>query len=114
MSQHREGKLKIIAVLDNKRAAALPDIPTAAEAGLSGFVSTTWFAAAAPPKTSDAIVQAVARAVIEALQLPDVREKFQKIGIEPVGNTAAEMAAFVKTEAERWREVIVKNGVTLD
>jgi tripartite-type tricarboxylate transporter receptor subunit TctC len=114
LSQHRDGKLKILAVLDDKRAAALPDIPTAAEAGLPGFVSTTWFAAAVPPKTSDAIVQTVAKAMIEALQLADVREKFQKIGVEPVGNTPAEMAAFVKTEAQRWREVIVKNGVTLD
>ena len=114
LSQHREGKLKIIAVLDDKRSTLLPDIPTATEAGLPGFVSTTWFAAAAPPKTSDALAAEIAKAIIETLKLADVQEKFRNIGLEPVGNTPAEMAAFVKSEAQRWREVIVKNAVTLD
>ena len=52
--------------------------------------------------------------MIDVLKHPDVQEKFRTISVEPVGNTPAEMAAFVKTEAQRWREVIAKNGVTLD
>ncbi len=111
---YRAGKVKILAVLDHKRAAVLPEVPTSAEAGLPDLISTAWFALAAPAKTPAAIVQAIAAPSIEALHLPEVGAKTRALGVEPVGNTPAEAAAFVRAEIRKWHDVIVRNGVTVD
>jgi tripartite-type tricarboxylate transporter receptor subunit TctC len=114
LGPYRAGKVKILAVLDHKRAAVLPEVPTIAEAGLAGLISTSWFALAAPAKTPGAIIEAIAVPSIEALRLPEVGAKTRAIGAEPVGNTPAEAAAFIKDEIRKWNDVIVKNGVTID
>jgi tripartite-type tricarboxylate transporter receptor subunit TctC len=114
LGPYRDGKVKILAVLDHKRAAVLPDVPTIAEAGLPALISTTWFALAAPAKTPDAIVQAIAAPAMEALRLPDVAARIRAVGVEPVGNTPAQAQAFIQDESRKWHEVIVKNRVTMD
>jgi tripartite-type tricarboxylate transporter receptor subunit TctC len=114
LPHYRSGKLKVLAVTDKTRSPMLPEIPTAAEAGLPGLVSTTWFAMVAPPKTPPAIQSAIAEAVVEVVKMPDVQEKFRKVSIEPVGNSPAEMSAFVKEDIERWREVIRKNHISVE
>jgi tripartite-type tricarboxylate transporter receptor subunit TctC len=111
---YRDHKLKILAVTDTKRARDLPEVPTSAEAGLPGFVSTTWFAMAAPPKTPPALQQEIAKAVISALKSPDLQQKYRAVGVEPVGDSPSEMAAFVKDEAQRWGEVIRRNAITVE
>jgi tripartite-type tricarboxylate transporter receptor subunit TctC len=110
----RDGKVKIFAVLDSKRAATLPEVPTAAEAGLPGLVATGWFALAAPPRTASALQAAIAGAVVEVVRMADVQGRFRAASVEPVGSTPAEMAAFVKEEARRWGEVIRKNNIVVD
>ena len=110
----RDGKIKALAVLDKTRAAQMPDVPTVAEAGMPDFISTTWFAAAAPPKLPAALQQQIAGALIEVLKMPDVEQKFRNIGVEPVGGSPADTAAFIKNEARRWGEVITKTGVVVD
>jgi len=89
-------------------------VPTVAEAGMPDFISTTWFAAAAPPKLPAALQQQIAGALIEVLKMPDVQQKFRNIGVEPVGGSPADTAAFIKNEARRWGEVITKTGVVVD
>jgi tripartite-type tricarboxylate transporter receptor subunit TctC len=111
---HRAGKVKILAVAGPRRAASLPDVPTADEAGLPGFHSVAWFAMVAPPGTSEALSSRINRAVVDALATTKVRTKFQEQGVEPVGNSPAEMAAFVGAERERWRKIIRQAGVTVD
>jgi tripartite-type tricarboxylate transporter receptor subunit TctC len=110
----RDGKIKALAVLDKTRAAQMPNVPTAAEAGMPDFISTTWFAAAAPPKLPTALQRQIADALIEVLKMPDVQQKFRNIGVEPVGGAPAETAAFIKNEASRWGDVIRKTGVVVD
>ena len=110
----RDGKVRALAVLDKTRAAQMPNVQTVAEAGMPDFISTTWFAAAGPPKLPPALQQQIADALIEALKMPDVQQKFRNLGVEPVGGTPAEMAAFIKSEARRWGEVITKTGVVVD
>jgi tripartite-type tricarboxylate transporter receptor subunit TctC len=92
----------------------MPNVPTAAEAGMPDFISTTWFAAAAPPKLPAALQNQIAGAFNEVLKMADVQQKFRNVGVEPVGGSPAEMAAFIKTEARRWGEVITKTGVVVD
>ena len=99
-------RLKVLAVADTKRAAAMPAVPTAAEAGLPGFVSTSWFAVAGPPKLPQSLAHRIAADFIEVLKMPDVEAKFRAPGAEPVGTTPAETAAFIRDETARWREVI--------
>ncbi len=114
LPHYQSGKLKVLAVTDTKRARQMPEVPTTAEAGLPGFISTTWFAMAAPPKTPPAVQGAIAKAVMDIVKMPDVQDKFRKVNIEPVGNSPAEMAAFVKEDTERWRAVIRKNHIAVE
>jgi tripartite-type tricarboxylate transporter receptor subunit TctC len=110
----RDGRIKALAVLDKTRAAQMPNVPTVAEAGMPEFISTTWFAAAAPPKLPAALQAQIANTLNEVLKMPDVQQKFRNVGVEPVGGSPAEMAAFIKTEARRWGDVITKTGVVVD
>ena len=107
------GKVKFLAVTSTRRSPVAPEIPTAAEAGLPGLIASAWFALVAPPGTPNAIVQQINAAAVEALALPDVQKRFLEQGAEPVGNTTAEMAAFVKEEMARWQSVIKSANVTL-
>jgi len=111
---YRDGKLKVLAVADVKRAAQLPAVPTAAEAGLPDFYSTSWFAVAGPPRMAPALAQRIAADFAEALGLADVQAKFRAIGAEPAGTSAAEAAAFIKLETARWRDVIVANNIRIE
>jgi tripartite-type tricarboxylate transporter receptor subunit TctC len=110
----RDGKLKVLAVLDKKRNPQMPDVPTTAEAGLPGLVSTGWFAMAGPPKLPAALQKQIADATIEVLKMPDVQEKFRTIGVDAVGGSPAEAAAFIKEESTRWGEVIRKNNIVVE
>jgi tripartite-type tricarboxylate transporter receptor subunit TctC len=114
LPHYRDGKLKVLAVADVRRAASIPDVPTAAEAGLPSFISTSWFAVAGPPKMPTALAQRLAADFAEVLSLPDVQTKFRSLGAEPVGTTPAETAAFVASEAARWREVIARNNIRIE
>jgi tripartite-type tricarboxylate transporter receptor subunit TctC len=110
----RDGKVKILALADTRRSPVLPDIPTTAEAGLPGLVSTGWFALAAPPKTTPALATEIASIVVDVIKAADVQAKFRAASVEPIGNSPAEMAAFIKAEAQRWGDVIKKNNIVVD
>ena len=113
--QHvKSGKLKALAIGSEKRVSSLPSVPTVAEAGLPGFVAIAWFGVMAPPKTSPEIASKMSIAIAEALKHPDVQRRLVELSAEPVGNTPAEMAAFMKDEVERWRKVIKSAGVKVD
>jgi len=114
LPHYRDGKLKVLAVADVKRAAAIPDVPTAAEAGLPGFVSTSWFAVAGPPKMQPMLALRLAADFADVLKLPDVQTKYRSLGAEPVGTAPGETAQFVASEAARWRDVIAKNNIRIE
>jgi tripartite-type tricarboxylate transporter receptor subunit TctC len=114
LPHYRDGKFRILAVADTMRAPAIPDVPTAAEAGLPGFLSTAWFAVMGPPKLPDALVQRFAADFIEVVKMPDVASRYRAVGTEPVGSTPARTEAFIREEIARWREVIVKNNIQVE
>jgi tripartite-type tricarboxylate transporter receptor subunit TctC len=107
------GKVRFLGVASRTRSPVAPDTPAAPELGLPDFIASAWFAFVAPPGTPNAIAQQINAATVEALRMPDVHKRFLEQGAEPVGNTTAEMAAFVKDEMARWQNVIKTANVTL-
>ena len=114
LALYRAGKVKVLAVTDKARAAAMPEVPTTAEAGLPDLLSVGWFAMAGPPKMKPELADQISRATNDVLKMEEVRAKFRAVGVEPIGGTPAAMAAFVKEESERWGGVIRKNNIALD
>lgn len=108
------GKIRILAVADTKRSPALPSVPSFTEAGVSGMVAVTWFAVVAPSGTPPAVVQSLNTAIVEALRMPDVQQRFAEQGAEVVGNTPEQMGRFVRDEAVKWQKVIRDSSVTVD
>ncbi len=112
--QHvRAGKLKALAVCSDKRIASLPNVPAMSEI-LPGFASIAWFGVVAPPKTPMPIAEKLSAAIAEALKDPHVAKRLADLSAEPIGNKPAEMAAFMKQDAERWRAVIRSASVKVD
>jgi tripartite-type tricarboxylate transporter receptor subunit TctC len=110
----RDGKIKVLAVLDKTRSAQMPMVPTTAEAGMPDLIATGWFAVAGPPKMAPALRDRIAADFIEVLKMPDVQQKIRNTGVEPTGSTPDETAAFIKDEMRRWGEVIAKNNIVVD
>jgi tripartite-type tricarboxylate transporter receptor subunit TctC len=108
---HKSGRARIIAVATKQRVASLPDIPTLAEAGVQGCESDTWNALTAPPKTPAAIIARLNAAANQAMQAPDLLDRYRKLSASPGGGTPAEIRAFMKDETRRWGAVIHAAGI---
>lgn len=110
----RQGKIRAIATTGARRARALPDVPTAAEQGLTGFDVTTWHAMLAPAKAPQPVVERLNREFVRSLGMPEVQEKLMSEGGEVTPTTAGEAAAFVRSEVVKWGDVIRKANITAD
>lgn len=113
LSHIRAGKLRALAVTTIQRSAALPDVPTLDEAGLKGFDQGTWFGILAPAATPKDVVTRLNNEVIKVVSSPEFRKKMSDIGAVPVGNTAAQMAAQIKTDTERYAKLVKDANVTI-
>ena len=107
----RAGRLRGLAVAGDKRTALLPEMPTLAESGLSGFHYEIWYGLVAPTGTPDAVVRRLNEAVVEALAQPDLVDRLRKAGYEPGASTPAELGALMRADAERWRRVVSEANV---
>lgn len=110
----REGKLRALGVTSQKRSPAAPEIPTIAEAGLPGFEAVSWFAVFAPPGTPKPIVDKLQTEISRILKLPDVAKRLSDIGLDPVGSTAEELAAYQRSEIIKWAKVVKDSGATAE
>lgn len=109
------GKLKLLAIAAPRRMARHPDIPTVAESGgPAGYDVNTWVGLVARAGTPPAVVQRIAADVAEVLKDADLRQQFEKLGIEPESSTPAEMRARVGEESVRYAQVIKRLGITID
>ena len=106
MKLHESGKARILAVTTEKRIDALPDIPTMGEAGLKDFISDTWNAIAAPPKTPVPIIAKLNAAVNEVLKMPELQEQYRKQFLQLGGGTPQDLAKVMKEDTARWSDVI--------
>ncbi|HEY8553451.1 MAG TPA: tripartite tricarboxylate transporter substrate binding protein [Burkholderiales bacterium] len=108
------GKLRALAVTTAQRAAAAPDLPTIAEAGVPGYEATSWFGVLAPAGVPRPIVEKLYREIARILKDPQVSKEMRARGAEPVGNTPDEFAAYIKAEIEKWRKVVEASGAQVD
>jgi tripartite-type tricarboxylate transporter receptor subunit TctC len=111
ITQARAGKLRAIATTGSKRTPAAPDIPTVAESGVPGYEVTTAYGMAAPAKISRAILDRLHADAMRTLNAPDIRERLQGLGADPVGNTPDQYTAFMKNEIAKWGKVIKAAGI---
>ena len=107
----KEGKLRALAVLLPARTGVLPNVPTAAEAGLPPFTAGTWAALFGPAKLPPEITQRMNRELNAAMQRAEVREKIEKLGFEMVGSTPEEMAAFLQEQLQAWGRAFREAGM---
>ena len=108
--------LQALAVLGDKRANALKEVPTAAQsnaAGLANFSASSWNALAAPAKTPKDVIARLNREVKAALEAPDVKKRLQDLNIEAAYSTPEQLATLLAAEIKRWSEVIVKAKIPL-
>jgi tripartite-type tricarboxylate transporter receptor subunit TctC len=111
LPQVRAGALRVLAVAGEQRSAALPDVPTAAESGVKGFVATSWNALAAPARTPRAVVDRLQREVVASVATPAVQQQLRALNVEPRTSTPERAAALLKSDIERWRAVIERAGI---
>jgi tripartite-type tricarboxylate transporter receptor subunit TctC len=109
----REGKLRALAITSIKRSVLAPELPTMAESGFPGFEAVPWFGLVAPAGTPKDVVDKLHSEVVKTLAMPEVRKKFDELGLEPVGNTPAEFAAVIRKEIPEWGKVIKDAGIKL-
>lgn len=114
MALMRTGKVRCLAVTGTKRSPVLPELPTVAEAGLPGFVATSWYALLAPRSTNEAVIQRIHRAFRAALEDPGLRARLTEMGVDPIGSSPAALAAHLKVEVERWARVVQQAKITRD
>ena len=109
--QVKSGKVRAIAVTGTKRSAALPEVPTVAEAGVKGYSATNWYGLLAPAKTPASIVNRLNRDFVAALKSPDVIKQLNDRGIDPAPSTPAEYLDFARSEQTRWLPIIKEANI---
>jgi len=111
LPQVRAGALRVLAVASEQRSATLPDVPTAVESGVKGFVAASWNALAAPARTPRAVVDRLQREVVASVATPAVQQQLRALNVEPRTSTPEQTAALLKSDIERWRAVIERAGI---
>jgi tripartite-type tricarboxylate transporter receptor subunit TctC len=110
----QSGKVRAIGVTGAKRADALPDVPTIAEAGVKGYLATNWYGLLAPGKTPSNVQARLTRDFIASLKQPDVVKQLRDRGIDAAPSSPAEFLSFVRNEEKLWVPIIKAAGITAD
>ena len=110
----RNGKLRALAVTGKERLAALPDVPTATEAGVPGFEATSWTTVAVSSKVPQAVVEKISADVRSVVNTPEFRKGLEDQGMSAVANSLADATRFVTSEKTRWDRVIQEGRVSAD
>jgi len=105
------GKIRALAVTSPRRSALAPDVPTMVESGIAGFEVTGWYGLAAPAGTPRAAIDRLNDETNRALKSPELIEQFRLQGYEPLGDTPDQMNARIKTDVERWTQIIRDAGI---
>ena len=112
--QIKAGQVRPLIVAATRRLAALPDVQTAAEAGIKGYVSAAWFAFIAPAGAPRAAVDKLYKDTAAAIADPVVRARFVDFGAEPSATSPDEFSKFISAEIVKWRGIITKGGIAID
>lgn len=110
----KSGRLKPLAVTSARRAGSLPDVPTMAESGLTGFEAVSWIGALVPAGTPQPIVDKIHTDLVAVLRMPEIKQKLGALGAEVVGNSQEEFAAWNRNEIAKWAKAIKQSGARVD
>ena len=102
----RSGRVKALAVTGSQRSRLLPELPTIAEAGLPGYAASGWYGLLAPAATPRPVIGRLHAEAVKALRLPDVVERLSGQGAEPVGNTPEDFSTFIRSEIDKWANLV--------
>ncbi|MGZ8197963.1 MAG: tripartite tricarboxylate transporter substrate binding protein [Burkholderiales bacterium] len=108
------GRLRALGVTTPKRSPVMPNVPAIAEAGVPGFDVTIWYGILATGGTPKPVVEKLNSGIVQALQSADVRQQLGALGLEPVGSSAAEFGAKVRSEIAQWAKVIKQAGIKVE
>jgi tripartite-type tricarboxylate transporter receptor subunit TctC len=111
MPHLRAKRLRVLGLAAARRSAAAPEVPTLAEAGLPGVEGGSWYGLLAPAGTPREIVERLHAEVRKALAAPDLRQRFESAGADPLGNTPEEFAAQIRADIEKWGSVVRAAGI---
>ena len=114
MSHIRSGRLRAIMLSGDTRLAVLPELPTASESGLKGFVVNIWYGLLAPAATPRAIVGKLGAEIAKVLTMPDIREKLLSQGMEPFISTPDQFAALIKADLAKFTAIIKSANIKLE
>ena len=109
--QVKAGKARALAVISEKRATPLPNVPTSKESGFDNFVVDIWYGILGPAGTPAALVNRLNSEINKALAAPDMKDKLLAAGIQPLGNTPEQFGTFIRSEAVRYAKVIKDAGI---
>ena len=107
-----DGKLRTLAVTGSKRSSTVPDVPTIAESGLKGYVIEPWFGLVTPAGVTKDIVVRINNAVNASLKAPDVLQRLNGLGYDPIGGTADEFARTIREDIAKYAGVVKKAGIS--
>ncbi|MDQ3188466.1 MAG: tripartite tricarboxylate transporter substrate binding protein [Pseudomonadota bacterium] len=113
-AQIKSGKLRALAVTTSRRAIAMPEVPTMADAGLAGFDVSTWFGVFAPAATPAPVVARLNSAMTTALRSPEMRERLARMGAEPAPGTPEQFSALIRSELSKYQNVVKFSGARVD
>jgi tripartite-type tricarboxylate transporter receptor subunit TctC len=114
LGQIQGGTVRALAVGSLRRSPVLPDVPTAAEAGLRDFESVSWYGVAVAAATPDDIVHLLADAIMRAVQTPEVSARMNEIGAIPIGSTPEALAITIRDTTARWKKVIDAANIRIE
>ena len=114
MSHIKSGRLKAIMLSGDTRLAVLPELPTASESGLKGFVVNIWYGLLAPAATPSAIINKLGAEIAKVLAMPDIREKLLSQGMEPFISTPDQFAALIKADLAKFTGIIKSANIKLE
>lgn len=110
----KTGRLRPLAVTSPKRSPAMPDLPSIAETGIAGYEVTNWYGVLAPLATPKAIIDKLNRGIVDALRTPELTERLQKDGVEPIGSAPSEFQKHILAEITKWERVVTAAGIKVD
>ena len=110
----QSGKLRALGVTTARRSAALPDVPTLAEAGVPGYEVSPWFAVFARAGTPPEVIARLNKVLNAAMKQPETLRKLESVGAEPIGSTPQELAVHLNRELDRWGQLIQQRKIRAD
>lgn len=110
----KSGRLRPLAVTSPQRSPVMPELPSIAESGVTGYEVTNWYGVLAPAAIAKGLLERLNKSIVEALRTPELTERFQRDGVEPVGSTPLEFQKHVHDEIAKWERVVKTAGIQTD